>query len=67
MNYANNFCTFPKIIDVSFRNLRMFYSEDCGSFVPKSVGVGPSVATSASCRPYTSIMRDFRKGLRPTF
>ena len=37
MNYANNFCTFPKIVGVLFRKLRIFYSEDCGLYVPKSV------------------------------
>ena len=37
MNYANLIYTFPKIIGVSFRKLWLFYSEDCGSFVPESV------------------------------
>ena len=37
MNYANNFYTFPKIVGNLFRKLWMFYSEDCGYFIPKAV------------------------------
>ena len=39
MTFANIFCTFPKIMAISFRRLWQFYSESCGRFIPKIVAV----------------------------